>query len=398
MAVTILADDLAGACDTGCLFAGRGAVGVIAEPALTESEAPAVAVDTESRALRAAEAGRRLRAAAARLAPRLEGGRAFKKIDSTMRGSVGAEIAGLLDDGRWSGALLCPAFPAQGRVVREGRLWVDDTLAHESPVGRDRDYPGATSDLVAMLEPALARPVTRLLLPAVRAGADTVAERLAAVPGAVVAADAESDADLDVLARVAVRRPDLLVAGSAGLGRAFAAALEYPMPRAALPRAGAWLWVVGSRHPASQAQVRALEAAGAPGLWLDGEREPDLTGVVGTLRAGRGAFLAFSAAPGLEPRAVADALGRAASRVIGETAVDLLAVTGGETAFWTLAALGAALGRPRLDLVGAPASGLALGTLTLGGGAAACRVAFLSKAGGFGAPDLFLALLGGSAP
>jgi uncharacterized protein YgbK (DUF1537 family) len=108
--------------------------------------------------------------------------------------------------------------------------------------------------------------------------------------------------------------------------------------------------------------------------------------------------VAFSAASGLEPRAVADALGRAASRVIGETAVDLLAVTGGETAFWTLAALGAALGRPRLDLVGAPASGLALGTLTLGGGAAARRAAFLSKAGGFGAPDLFLALLGGSAP
>jgi len=102
-------------------------------------------------------------------------------------------------------------------------------------------------------------------------------------------------------------------------------------------------------------------------------------------------------APGLEPQAVADTLGRTVAGVLRETAVDLLAVTGGETAFATIAAVGAALGTPRLDLDGAPASGLALGTLTLGAGSAARRVPFLSKAGGFGAPDLLLTLLGGSA-
>jgi uncharacterized protein YgbK (DUF1537 family) len=398
MAVTVLADDLTGACDTGCLFAGRGAVGVIAEPALTVSEAPVVAVDTESRALPASEAGRRLRAATARLASRLERGRAFKKIDSTMRGPVGAELEGLLEAGSWSGgALLCPAFPAQGRIVRDGRLWVNGALAHESPVGRDRHYPGATSELVAMLEPALTRPVKRLLLADVRAGADAVGKQLATARGAVLAADAESDADLDVLARAAARRADLLVAGSAGLGRAFAAALDFPAPRASLPRPGAWLWVVGSRHPASHAQARALEAAGVLGVWLDAGRSSDLAAVWRALRAGRAAFLAFAAAPGLEPQTVAATLGRAVAGVLAETAVDLLAVTGGETAFATIAALGAALGTPRLDLAGAPASGLALGTLTLGAGSAARRVPFLSKAGGFGAPDLFLTLLGGAA-
>jgi len=395
MGVTVLADDLTGACDTGCLFAGRGAVGVIAEPALTASEAAVVAVDTESRALAASEAGGRLRDAAARLAPRLERSRAFKKIDSTMRGPVGAELEGLLDVGGWrGGALLCPAFPAQGRIVRDGRLWVNGALAHETPVGRDRHYPGATSDLVAMLEPALARPVRRLPLAEVRAGADAVGERLAAARGAVIAADAESDTDLDVLARAAARRADLLVAGSAGLGRAFASALDYPAPRASLPRPGAWLWVVGSRHPTSHAQARALEPAGAPGAWLDAERSSDLAAVCRALRAGRAAFLAFPDAPALEPPAVADTLGRAVAGVLAEIPVDLLAVTGGETAFATIAALGAAVGTPRLDLAGAPASGLALGTLTLGAGSAARRVPFLSKAGGFGAPDLFLTLGG----
>lgn len=394
MVVTVLADDLTGACDTGCLFAGRGAVGVIAEPALPDSDAPLVAVDTESRDLEPAEAGRHLRATAQRLASRLEGGRAFKKIDSTMRGSVGAELDGLLESGGWEGALVCPAFPAQGRVVRDGLLRVNGALAHESPIGRDRHYPGPTSDVAAMLEPAVKRPVTRLLLPVVRAGADIVLEHLAQV-GGVVAADAESDADLDALASAAARCSGLLLAGSGGLGRAFAAALDYPHPQAPLPPAGAWLWVVGSQHRASRAQLLALEAAGSPGAWVDGEGRPSLGAVARALRRGGPAWIACAAAAALEPRAAAAALGAAVARVLEESAVSVLAVTGGETAFGVIGALHAA----RLDLLGAPASGLALGTLTLGDAtpAHARRLPFLTKAGGFGAPDLFLTLLGGPA-
>lgn len=396
MVVTVLADDLTGACDTGCLFAGRGAVGVIAEPALPHHDAPVVTVDTESRDLPSAAAARHLRATAGRLGARLGAGRAFKKIDSTMRGSVGAELGALLDAGGWEGALVCPAFPAQGRVVRDGLLRVNGVLAHESAVGRDRHYPARTSDVAALLSPALARPVTRLPLPTVRAGAERVLERLAEAAGGVVAADAESEADLAVLARAAARRSTLLLAGSAGLGRAFAAALDYPPPCAALPTGRAWLWVVGSRHPASRAQLLALETAGAAGAWVDGDSPPDLDPVLRALHRGAPAFVASVTAAELEPGAAAAALGAAASRVLEVALPDLLAVTGGESAFGVIGALGAS----RLDLLGAPESGLALGTLTLGdGGTRPSRpVAFLTKAGGFGPPDLFLTLLGGSVP
>ena len=396
MVVTVLADDLTGACDTGCLFAGCGAVGVIAEPALPHHDAPVVTVDTESRDLPSAAAARHLRATAGRLGARLGGGRAFKKIDSTMRGQVGAELGALLDAGGWEGALVCPAFPAQGRVVRDGLLRVNGVLAHESAVGRDRHYPARTSDVAALLSPALARPVTRLPLPTVRAGAERVLERLAEAAGGVVAADAESEADLAVLARAAARRSALLVVGSAGLGRAFAVALDYPPPCAALPTGRAWLWVVGSRHPASRAQLLALETAGAAGAWVDGDSPPDLDPVLRALHRGAPAFVASATAAELEPGAAAAALGAAASRVLEVAVPDLLAVTGGESAFGVIGALGAS----RLDLLGAPENGLALGTLTLGdGGTRPSRpVAFLTKAGGFGPPDLFLTLLGGSAP
>ena len=58
--VTIIADDLTGACDTGCLFAGAGPVAVLAAPALTGADAslltPVITLDTESRALPPREA------------------------------------------------------------------------------------------------------------------------------------------------------------------------------------------------------------------------------------------------------------------------------------------------------------------------------------------------------
>src|SRR5215510_14182301 len=137
--VTIVADDLTGACDTGCLFAGAGPVGVIAEPDLSSSDRPVITVDTESRILPPDAAG----------------------------AAVAAELAVLLEHG-FSGALVCPAFPAQQRVVRDGRLLVDSVPVHESPIGRDPAFRAATSDMVGLL--AGVRPVARLRLDHVRAG------------------------------------------------------------------------------------------------------------------------------------------------------------------------------------------------------------------------------------
>jgi len=49
MAVTIIADDLTGACDAGALFAGLGPVGVFIAPELPDARWPAAALDCESR-------------------------------------------------------------------------------------------------------------------------------------------------------------------------------------------------------------------------------------------------------------------------------------------------------------------------------------------------------------
>lgn len=402
MVVTIIADDLSGACDAGALFAGRGPVGVFLTPDLPNAHWSAAAVDTESRGLPPADAAARVRRAAGALEARLAGGRIFKKIDSTVRGPVAAELEALMGASGVSTAIVCPAFPDQGRTVRDGVLSVHGLPAHESPAGTDPDYPGQTSDLVEILSRPSGRPVSLLPLPVslvplpvslvplkeVRGPIEELARTLVMRRGLVVA-DAEVDEDLDALARAAMDHPGILLAGSAGLAGAAARAWGFAAPVPPLPAPGAWLVVAGSRHPATRAQMDALEAAGSAGVRLSGAREPELATVVAALRAGKPAFLSIHAGLEGSRHAIAARLAAAAKTVLAQASPALLVLTGGETAQAVLRALAAS----GLEITGAPGSGLALGRLVIN---PASILPILTKAGGFGAPDLFVALTKGT--
>ncbi len=105
------------------------------------------------------------------------------------------------------------------------------------------------------------------------------------------------------------------------------------------------------------------------------------------LAAGRGALVASATAPA-DREAIARHLAAAAARILERATPDLVAVTGGDTAYALLRAL-----RPRrFDLAGAPADGLALGRLVARTTTAV--LALLTKAGGFGAADLLATILG----
>src|SRR5438034_10566435 len=103
--LTIIADDLTGACDTGALFAARGPVPVTVWPDAA-LRAPVSVVDTETRALDPADAAPRA-SAVARSAART---RTFKKTDSTLRGPTGAGRAALRGAPSAAGARVCPAL------------------------------------------------------------------------------------------------------------------------------------------------------------------------------------------------------------------------------------------------------------------------------------------------
>ena len=151
MTITLIADDLTGACDAGAHFSGRGRVGVFVDAMRVDATREVAVVDTESRALSPSEAGTRVRAVARDLRARIRTGFLFKKIDSTLRGPVTAEIEALLEVTARPTALVCSSFPAQGRTVTGGVLRVDGGLAHTSAIGRDPAYPGDTSVVTDIL-------------------------------------------------------------------------------------------------------------------------------------------------------------------------------------------------------------------------------------------------------
>ena len=354
--LTIVADDLTGACDTGALFTARAPVPVSVWPRRPPASAVTV-VDTESRTLTAADAAERLTTVAT-------GGRArqwFKKIDSTLRGPIGSEVDALMRATGTASGVLCPALPAQRRVVLDRVLLVDGVPVAETAIGRDPHFPGGSSSVVELLRPQLDRALAWIPIDQLRAGPEALAARVRRLAGAVIIADAETDADLDALAEatLAVTPPPLLV-GAAGLARALALRLGLLGERAELPSGGRWLIVAGSAHPATRRQVQEARAAGLTVLATPERRAADRGDAVARLAA----------------QAVA---------AIERERWDLVVVTGGETAV----ALWSALGAERLDLIGAPAPGLALGQLRAPG---RDPLAVLTKAGGFGPPDLLVTL------
>ncbi len=271
----ILADDLSGAAD--CAVAGvqaglRSAV-LLRADASPPLNAEVLALDTDTRRATAVDAAARQAAAwhaLARPATRL-----YKKVDSTLRGNVAAEIAALVPLAGL--AIVAPAFPAAGRTTRDGRQWLHGVAVEDTEVWRNEGITGRADlrDLLARqgLQTAV------LTLADVRAGAAVLAGRLAALQAdgvQAVVCDAQTDDDLAHIAEASVRLPHAFGAGSAGLAPALIRAAGLGSANAAVDgdaataNTGPVLTVVGSMSSVSHAQAVQLKtAAGARLLSVD---------------------------------------------------------------------------------------------------------------------------------
>ncbi|MBK1658874.1 four-carbon acid sugar kinase family protein, partial [Paracraurococcus ruber] len=194
--VLVVADDLSGAADCAIAWAASGLPAVVALDAAAAEPSPVLAVDTDSRRLAPDRAAAAVRAAVARHAgPGC--GLLYKKIDSTLRGPVGAEVAAAAGAERL--VIAAPAFPAAGRALRNGRLLVHGTPLEATPLWR-AEGAGQDPDLAAMLELA-GLPAAVASLEAVRGDLPSwiVARRRDGMRALVC--DAAEEADLAAIAR-----------------------------------------------------------------------------------------------------------------------------------------------------------------------------------------------------
>src|SRR6478736_3646754 len=127
--VVIVADDLTGAMDVAGPLADRGlpTLAVASHEGCKRADletGTVISINADTRHLSASDAARRTHRIASEL---IDAGAEIliKKIDSTLRGNVVSETLAMLEATRRSTAVVAPAFPAQGRTVREGVVHVD---------------------------------------------------------------------------------------------------------------------------------------------------------------------------------------------------------------------------------------------------------------------------------
>src|SRR5258708_5172924 len=156
--IGVIADDLTGAAEISAVSLRYGLRAEVVVEGRPSGQADVVCIDTNSRSCAAAEAGRRA-ASAARLLSEAGASWIYKKVDSVLRGQVAAEVEAVLKEIGLHVALLAPANPGLGRVIRDGWYFVGGKPIHETEFARDPEHPRTSANVLEMLGRSKSFPV-----------------------------------------------------------------------------------------------------------------------------------------------------------------------------------------------------------------------------------------------
>ncbi|RWD66303.1 MAG: four-carbon acid sugar kinase family protein [Mesorhizobium sp.] len=413
MLLGVIADDFTGASDIAYTLAkglsGEGGLrtvlylGIPEETAAADVEAGVIAL--KSRTIETAVAVQQSLAALRWLLDQGCRQIVFKycsTFDSTPAGNIGPVAEALAAALGVQGVLVCPAFPAAGRTVYQGHLFVKDRLLNESGLQNHPLNPMTDADIRRWLRLQTATDVGHLDIATVRRGPKAIEAALrenGERNRTLAIVDAITDDDLVAIGRAAASHR--LVTGGSGIALGLAAnfiekRLVAGTGASVIGADGPEAILAGSCSGATREQVE-IHRANHPALAID------VAGVMGGsvtvedlasfLLANQGrAPLVYSSGSPDEVKAIQARFGRekvaeALDDLFAGTALELvksgvtrLVVAGGETSGAVVSAL---------DL-GALAIGVEIDPgvpVLLSGGEK--PVALALKSGNFGAPDFF---------
>lgn len=418
--LAIIADDLTGANDTGIQFVKQGLSTLVVFGSIDfqslYGEVDVVAVATDSRWSSPPEAYSRVRAVAAALRA-LGVSRVYKKIDSTLRGNIGAELDAVMDVFESEVAFVVPAFPATGRVTLHGRQLVKDVPLDQTEMALDPVSPVTESHIPTIISEQTQRQIGHVALDRVDQGVSALRDLLEEKTKAgdqIIVVDAVTQDHLSVIAGsiASLNRP-CVVAGSAGLAAELPQALKMTVlhSSSALKRSHQGVLVIGGtlsrvlrpqfEYAKSTLGLHTMPV-GVRGILDDSDCGSQKTQELVSLAISRlsaGRDVAISVDPGsgaartarvgdLAPegdavgdsRRITDYLGSVAASILASCPVSGLVLTGGDTAVAVCRSLGAVglvllneiqPGMPAGRLIGGPYDGLIV----------------VTKAGSFGEKD-----------
>lgn len=385
-----IADDLSGALDVAAAFhrAGRDVrIALTADASDTIGPGTVAGITTETRNASPAAAAAAVRRAIERGSAQGDRLR-YKKIDSTLRGPVAAELTALLQALPKARVLFAPANPRVGRTVRDGVLLVHGVPVAESDFGRDPACPLRHSSIREILGDAVS---DRVVIPDTASEADLVAAvRQMTEHGGEWVAVGSGALAIPVAYRCSVAdrsqgdAPAPAVDGGCDPGRENGRPARNRPSRGALEARPAGrvahspvLMIGGSAHPLNRRQAEELRRTHDVAIHevalADSAVAADLA--VATLRTTGTAILQLPAER-TNPRAALAGIVAAATQAIDAATVRRVFATGGETAF----ALSERLGLTMLHFIDEIEPGLSLSIGQARGGSMLLAV----KPGGFG--------------
>ena len=415
LALGCIADDYTGASDlantlTRCGLRTVQTIGVPADD-LPLPEVDAVVVSLKSRSIEAGVAVERSRAAEKWLRGRGAGHLLFKicsTFDSTDKGNIGPVTDALRADSSDAIVLVTPAFPATGRTVYQGNLFVGSVPLNESPLKDHPLNPMHDSNLVRVLARQSKSRIGLVDLAVLNRGPDAVRAKLAELSKQGIGAaiiDAVFDPDLETIGAVALDHRLSVGASGIGLGLARALVASGRVKSSATeaipetPVGGPAACLAGSCSQATLQQVANAERV-MPVLHLDPEQviagKEEARRAIGWARdriKDGPVLIASSSTPAevaaLQSRHGRDAAGHAIEQAMADIAEGLVAagvrrlvVAGGETS-------GAVVDRLKIPgfLVG---SEISAGVPVLRAvGASAGEMLIALKSGNFGGVEFF---------
>lgn len=274
MHLLIIADDLTGSADTGVQFAKRGfhtillPFGLEGESGL--SEAQVVALNTNTRGMQPESAYETVEDATAAFVQAFHPQSIYKKIDSTMRGNVGAEIQAVLDASDSAMAIVAPAFPDYNRTTIDGIHFVNGQPLSRTEAALDPVSPVNESHIPTLLQGQTKLKIGHINLEGVRHGAGSLKHLICqhVKDGEkIIVFDAVTDDDLSRIAEAGMSiSPRPLMVGSAGLANQLSGLFEQPVaPEAHIAvrdREGTIVIVSGSLSNVTSTQLDKVRRSG----------------------------------------------------------------------------------------------------------------------------------------
>lgn len=210
MKIGVIADDLTGANATGVRLTQQGfqaATMVHYEIVPSSDSYNAVCVDTDSRYASKEVAQERVRTALKNLQ---QWGAAVicKRIDSTVRGNIGAEIDTVLKElGEEAVAVVVASFPDSGRITSGGYLLVNGIPLQATDVANDPVMPLTQSYVPAIVQNQSAYPVAYIGLETVLAGEEKTEQAMRekiAEGKRILVVDAVTNEEIESIAKAMV--------------------------------------------------------------------------------------------------------------------------------------------------------------------------------------------------